>query len=83
MTRRADAACNLMDMDTQSGPPNLLPIAEAARRAGRTTKTMRRWIAAGRVTSYRDPVSGWLYLDANEVSTVATPIRETQRRVSA
>lgn len=83
MTRRGADACTLMDMDTRQVAPNLVPIAEAATRARRTTKTMRRWIATGRVTPYRDPVSGWLYLDTDEIASLTTPVPESPRSLSA
>jgi excisionase family DNA binding protein len=34
-------------------PDRYLPLADAAEYAGVTTKTIRRWIAAGNLTGYR------------------------------
>lgn len=48
---------------------NLIPLAEAVRRAGVSDKTLRRWIKSGRVTGYRRGSSerGPLFVDPSEL----------------
>lgn len=79
MIERHAESCTVMDMtphDAQ-GIPNLVPIAEAAAQAGRATKTLRRWIAAGILSQYREPASGRIYVDPEEVAELTTPVPQS------
>lgn len=62
-----------MDMQTKT-EAHLVPIAEGASRVGRNVKTLRRWIAAGTISAYREPGSGRIYVDTAEVEAAVTPI---------
>lgn len=58
---------------TSTDRPHFETLSEAAERVGVSTKTLRRWIAAGRLRGYR--VGPHLIrLDADEVDALARPI---------
>lgn len=48
-------------------------IPQAAERAGVTTRTIRRWIAQGKLTGYRAG-NRMIRLDAKELDRMMTPI---------
>lgn len=51
--------------------PKLIKREDAARMAGVTTRTLKRWEAAGKLTAHRDPDSGRLYYEESQIRAVA------------
>lgn len=56
-----------------SHPPLMLTVREAAEDAGVTTRTVRRWIASGRLPA--ETVGGRVYVDWAELNRVEAATR--------
>lgn len=63
-----------------------ITLQEAARRLGRSRQRVAQFVAAGRLRSTRDPITGWHLLDERDVERFASQPRKpgrkkTERRV--
>ena len=50
----------------------LIKREDAARLAGVTTRTLKRWEKAGVLTPHRDPDSGRLYYEESQIAGIAS-----------
>lgn len=55
-----------------------VPLAEGSRYARLSTKTLRRYIAAGKITGYRNGVK-LILVDLDELDRLARPIPAARR----
>jgi excisionase family DNA binding protein len=51
----------------------MVPMTKVAEDLDLTTRTIRRWIAEGRLTGYK--IQRRVYIDAAELDAIFTPIR--------
>ena len=56
-------------------PPYFVTMEDAARIAGVTTRTIRRWVEAGRLTRYRYGVDYFELQQARDDARDANPVR--------
>lgn len=56
-------------MDTVK-KPQLVNRGTAAAIAGVSTRTVKRWAVAGRITQHRDPMNGRVWFDRNEMEGI-------------
>lgn len=56
-------------------PEHMISVAEAARRAGVHPRTMRRWVAEGKITGYRIGPR-LLRVNPADVAHLLTPVGE-------
>lgn len=62
----------------------MITLAEAARRLGRSRQRVAQFVAAGRLRSTRDQITGWHLLDERDVARfAATPRRPGRKKAGS